>query len=46
LNRNLRRRRFARAHTIGCMVADLSNPHYSGMVSAAEEEFQRAGYLL
>lgn len=32
--------------TIGCMVSDLSNPHYSAMVNAAEEEFQRAGYLL
>ena len=34
------------SHTIGCMVADFSNPHYTGMVSAAEEEFQRAGYML
>jgi LacI family transcriptional regulator len=34
------------SHTIGCMVADFSNPHYTDMVSAAEEEFQRAGYLL
>jgi LacI family transcriptional regulator len=28
------------------MVPELSNPHYSGMISAAEEEFQREGYLL
>ncbi|WP_050405054.1 LacI family DNA-binding transcriptional regulator [Bradyrhizobium embrapense] len=34
------------SNTIGCMVADFSNPHYTGMVSAAEEEFQRAGFLL
>ncbi len=34
------------SNTIGCMVADVSNPHYTGMVSAAEEEFQRAGFLL
>lgn len=34
------------SNTIGCMVADFSNPHYTQMVSAAEEEFQRAGYLL
>ncbi|MBR0755505.1 LacI family DNA-binding transcriptional regulator [Bradyrhizobium jicamae] len=34
------------SNTIGCMVADLSNPLYSDMVNAAEEEFQRAGYVL
>jgi LacI family transcriptional regulator len=34
------------SNTIGCMVADFSNPHYTGMVGAAEEEFQRAGFLL
>jgi LacI family transcriptional regulator len=32
--------------TIGCMVADLSNPLYSEMINGAEEEFQRAGYVL
>ena len=34
------------SNTIGCIVADLSNPLYSDMVNAAEEEFQRAGYVL
>ena len=34
------------SNTIGCMVPDLSNPLYSDMVNAAEEEFQRAGYVL
>jgi LacI family transcriptional regulator len=34
------------SNTIGCMVADLSNPLYSEMVNGAEEEFQRAGYVL
>ena len=33
-------------NTIGCMVPDLSNPLYSEMVHAAEEELQRAGYVL
>jgi len=32
--------------TIGCMVSDLSNPLYSEMINGAEEEFQRAGYVL
>jgi LacI family transcriptional regulator len=32
--------------TIGCMVSDISNPLYSDMVNAAEEELQRAGYVL
>ena len=34
------------SNTIGCMVSDLSNPLYSEMVNAAEEELQRAGYVL
>ena len=34
------------SNTIGCMVADLSNPLYSDMINGAEEEFQRAGYVL
>src|SRR3984893_10855407 len=34
------------SNTIGCMVADLSNPLYSDMVNAAEEEVQRARYVL
>lgn len=33
-------------NTVGCMVSDLSNPLYSDMVNAAEEELQRAGYVL
>jgi len=32
--------------TIGCMVSDLLNPLYSEMISGAEEEFQRAGYVM
>ena len=34
------------SNTIGCMVSDLSNPLYSEMINAAEEELQRAGYVL
>ncbi|MBR1235755.1 LacI family DNA-binding transcriptional regulator [Bradyrhizobium sp. AUGA SZCCT0182] len=34
------------SNTIGCMVSDISNPLYSEMVNAAEEELQRAGYVL
>jgi LacI family transcriptional regulator len=33
-------------NTIGCMVSDLSNPLYSELVNGAEEELQRAGYVL
>jgi LacI family transcriptional regulator len=33
-------------NTIGCMVSDISNPLYSEMVNAAEDELQRAGYVL
>ncbi len=33
-------------NTIGCMVSDISNPLYAELVNGAEEEFQRAGYVL
>jgi LacI family transcriptional regulator len=33
-------------NTIGCMVADISNPLYTDMITAAEDEFRRAGYVM
>jgi LacI family transcriptional regulator len=33
-------------NTIGCMVSDISNPLYSELVNGAEDELQRAGYVL
>jgi LacI family transcriptional regulator len=33
-------------NTIGCMVSDISNPLYSELVNGAEDELQRAGFVL
>lgn len=33
-------------NTVGCMVSDISNPLYGDIVNGAEEEFQRAGYVM
>jgi LacI family transcriptional regulator len=33
-------------NTIGCMVSDISNPLYTDMINAAEDEFRSAGYVM